>query len=650
MTEQEKKILETLDRATKDVTVPESLQPDNIQKMLEERATGAAPVKKVSRKWGRYVAAAAAAVLVVGIGIAVTGIQTGENSSGSSGKELQVGDTIAIASDYEEVFGYIKTYQDETGKNYDSGFFDFGAKKEDMAVGDSAANTKMSGAGADTAAPQATAEYSDTNVRTEGVGEADVVKTDGKYLYVLKENATEITIVDALSEEMQTISTIQAIDNMQIAEFYVNGNQLFVLGNVSKTKYDEDGNELYYGEDTVMAAYDISDITQPKLTNTVSQSGYYQTSRFTDGYLYVFSDFYVYDTCKQSDKDIYLPKVNDNFIAEKDIYLPPAQAANQYLVVSAVNASAPDKIVDQKAVLAENGTCYVSGENIYIYENTQNSVLFRTMSTLTDVNKTLIRKISYKDGKLKGEAQGKVKGSLNDSFSIDEYDGNLRVVTTINGSQTTTNAVYVLDEELKTIGKIEDLAEGEQVYSARFFGDTGYFVTYRQTDPLFSVDFADPENPKIIGELKIPGFSEYLHFYGENLLLGIGMDTEENGTTNGVKVSMFDISDPTDVKEVHKYTVTEAYYSDIFNDYRAVLVDYDKNMIGFSAYGSIEHYYIFSYDETNGFNVEMQEEVNGMSYMGTRGIYVGDKLFVIKGNAVESYRIGSYEKIDDILL
>ena len=175
-------------------------------------------------------------------------------------------------------------------------------------------------------------------------------------------------------------------------------------------------------------------------------------------------------------------------------------------------------------------------------------------------------------------------------------------------------------------------------------------MTYRETDPLFSVDFSDPTNPQIIGSLKIPGFSEYLHFYGDNMLLGIGMDTDENGATNGVKLSMFDISNPADVKEVQKYTIKGAYYSDVFNDYRAVLVDYGKNMIGFSCQGDIEHYYIFSYDKTNGFCVEMDEEVNGMSYMGTRGLYVGERFFVVKGNAVESYRIRTYEKIDDILL
>ena len=160
----------------------------------------------------------------------------------------------------------------------------------------------------------------------------------------------------------------------------------------------------------------------------------------------------------------------------------------------------------------------------------------------------------------------------------------------------------------------------------------------------------DPENPKILGKLKIPGFSEYLHFYSDNLLLGIGMDTDENGITNGVKIYMFDISDNSDVKEVSKYTLDQYYYSDVFSDYRAALVDPEKNLIGFPLSGSADQYVILSYDKDQGFQVQMQEEVNGNSYLGTRGVYANEKFYVINGNAIEAYRMGDYVKIDDLLL
>lgn len=215
-----------------------------------------------------------------------------------------------------------------------------------------------------------------------------------------------------------------------------------------------------------------------------------------------------------------------------------------------------------------------------------------------------------------------------------------------------TNSVYVLDEKLKKVGSIEGLAEDERVYSARLMGDVGYFVTYRETDPLFSVDFSDPKKPEIIGELKIPGFSEYLHFYGEDLLLGIGMDVDEDGfTTNGVKLSMFDISDNTDVKEVQKYVMKNVYSADVMYDYRAALIDRKKNIIGFSANsGDGESYYVFSYDEKNGFECLMDETVNGNGYQTARGVYIDTVLYVVKGNIIEAYSMEDYKKVDDIIL
>ena len=495
----------------------------------------------------------------------------------------------------------------------------------------------------------ASATYCD-GLRTEGVGEADIVKTDGNYLYTLKANSQEISIVDIRSDQMKVVSGISLSENFQASEFYLSDQKLFVLGNIQNTQVDSDSKTLYRGSCTRIQTYDLTDINNPKSIGTVDQSGYYLTSRFKDGYLYVFSDYYIHDTITKKDYPSYVPLVGDNLLKQSDIYLPTNHAADQYLVVSSVSASSPDKAADQKAVMSENGEVYVSENNIYIYEYANSSIL---ADNLAAKNQTILRKLSYNKGKLSGSAQGKVKGYLNDSFSIDEYDNTLRLVTTVThnvGNSSQSNSVYVLDADLKTIGKIDDLAKNEQIYSARFLGDTGYFVTYEQTDPLFSVDFSDPENPKILGKLKIPGFSEYLHFYSDNLLLGIGMDTDENGITNGVKISMFDISDPSDVKEVSKYTLDQYYYSDVFSDYRAALVDPEKNLIGFPLSGSANQYVILSYDKDQGFQVQMQEEVNGNSYLGTRGVYANEKFYVINGNAIEAYRMGDYVKIDDLLL
>lgn len=669
MTDHEKEILDKLKQSTEKTPVPESLAPDQIMKMLEEnnstQASGHIPKKhgfsRGHRMRGGLIAAAL--VLVVGIGAHIrqqnlssdsaTFSTKGSSSIGTSSGKLASSDTLETATDYDEVYTYLQSYQDELDSSSVTGSTDSGIVMYSTETADSGARTDSSSSSSDSATASARAvdtSFSDTNVRTEGVGEADIVKTDGSYLYTLKANSQEISIVDIRSDQMKVVSSISLNENFQASEFYLSDQKLFVLGNMQNTQVDSDSKTLYRGSCTRIQTYDLADINNPKSIGTVDQSGYYRTSRFKDGYLYVFSDYYIYDTITKKDYPSYVPLVGDNLLKQSDIYLPTNHAADQYLVVSSVSASSPDKAADQKAVMSENGEVYVSENNIYIYEYTNSSIL---ADNLAAKNQTILRKLSYNKGKLSGSAQGKVKGYLNDSFSIDEYDNTLRLVTTVThnvGSSSQSNSVYVLDADLKTIGKIEDLAKNEQVYSARFLGDTGYFVTYEQTDPLFSVDFSDPKNPKILGKLKIPGFSEYLHFYNDNLLLGIGMDTDENGITNGVKISMFDISDPSDVKEVSKYTLDQYYYSDVFSDYRAALVDTEKNLIGFPLSGSANQYVILSYDKDQGFQVQMQEEVNGNSYLGTRGVYANEKFYVINGNAIEAYRMGDYVKIDDLLL
>ncbi|XCP85623.1 beta-propeller domain-containing protein [Roseburia hominis] len=663
MTEMEKKVLEALSQAGEEIVVPESLRPENIEKMLlevEEKKKG--EMLKLKKKRRTVLGlAAACAVLVAGVIYAGVSRSVGtEVNSGTEKDELKIKSQIASAGSYDEVREYFEEYQksmDEANSS-SSGIAEFlGVRPDSEEKTSAGAEVDMAktesvqdlGTGVDSMSNTAAGGFSDTNVRTEGVGEADIVKTDGKYLYTLQDNAREIAIVDTTTDTMKKVGIIESGDQGQITEFYVNGKQVFVLSTTNITRFDKDGNELYYGDLTQLETFDVSDITNPELTARITQSGYYQSSRYVGDYLYLFSNYYIYDTSDVGSPENYIPYVDNKLVEDKDIYLPPIHSANQYLVVSSVNINDPTKVVDQKAVLSEYGELYVSPENIYIYENTWSNSLAR--NELSNIGRTILRKISYKDGKLEGVAQTKVDGRLNDSFSIDEYEGNLRVITTIDGVETTSNAVFVLDKDLRIIGKIKNLAKDERVYSARLFGDIGYFVTYRETDPLFTVDFSDPTSPKIIGSLKIPGFSEYLHFFGENQLLGIGMDTDEkSGVTNGMKISMFDITDPTDVKEVQKYTIEEAYYSDVFNDYRAALIDYDKNLIGFSVSADREMYYVFSYDKTNGFNLDMKEEVNGNSWLVTRGVYIEDKLYVVKGNAVESYRLGSFEKVDDILL
>lgn len=634
MNKWEEDMIEQIRKESEDTQIPDSLRPNQIEKRLSER-----PKKYHWKK--RYTAGLAAACCLLVCG-AVLGTQKNLQRVSPVEKQDTATDQaessdIQTAKSYDQIYEYLQANQDDR-YGIDDGML------EQSAVAESAedSTSMKSTASADRSVAQngkasGEASYSETNVRQDGVDEADVVKTDGRYLYTLKDNGSAVSIVDTANGKLKEAASVRVEEDDRIREFYVSDGHLILISEFNQER--EDGTWTYASTDTRVTTYDITDPEKPEKAGEVTQSGSYTSSRLTDGHLYLFTQYSVDVTSgiTPKDKKDYIPYVNQQMLEADDIYLPPFSQAYMYEVVSSVDIAKPGEIQDSKAIFSDGGELYVSNDNIYWYE-----------TQWSDKTETVIKRISYKDGKLKAEASGKVDGYINDSFSIDEYDGYLRVVTT----DDETNGLYILNSNMKEVGSITGLAEGEQVYSARLLGDTGYFVTYEQTDPLFSVDLSDPKNPKIIGKLKIPGFSEYLHFYGENLLLGIGMDVDEDGfTTNGVKLSMFDISDSSDVKEIQKYTLENVYSAAVMYDYKAVLIDPEKNVIGFAADGNNgENYYVFSYNDTKGFECLMNETVNGNGYQSARGVYVDNTLYVVKGNIIEAYDMADYQKTGDLIL
>ena len=656
---------------TEDTQVPASLEPEQIEKML---------LKKKKEKTARYrrkyagIAAAACLCLAVGVTAALTG-QRGDDSSfgaeigsetGNAGEAAEGESTesetkIASAADYDQIYDYIQAelkYQEKQAKKqarmYSGGTVSDGgeiASADSAAMDSGSAQNAAAYSGADSTG---TSGYSDTNVREESVGEADVVKTDGSRLYVMSGNRVEI--VDIASEEMEEIAAVTVDPDSYIRELYVEGSRMAVFYTQSKFT-QEDGIEVRSREFACTDVYDISDPSAPVKLNTFSQSGVYNTMRVKDGYAYVISSFYPDTASPRSDVGAYVPSVQGGTLEADRIFMPEQEMGSEYTVITAFSLADPQEQTDSKAVFGSAGLCYVSSENIYVTETCYDT-------DDTGMSRTAVRKVAYHDGQLEGAAQAKVDGMLKDSFCIDEYNGYLRLVTTITSDNgvmpisgdssaaepDSSNALYVLDGELQVTGEIRDLAPGETVYSARFMGDTGYFVTFRQVDPLFSADLSDPASPQIIGELKIPGFSEYLHPYGEGLLLGIGMDVDEEGvTTEGVKLSMFDISDPGNVTEASVYVMEDMYGTDAAYDYKAVFADVEKNLFGFRAYGGNgDVYSVFSYDAAEGFRKVFSRE---LTYGGdARGLYAGERFCLVVGNTVESYTLSGFEKIDDIVL
>ncbi len=205
-------------------------------------------------------------------------------------------------------------------------------------------------------------------------------------------------------------------------------------------------------------------------------------------------------------------------------------------------------------------------------------------------SKTVIQKIKLENGKIEYQSKGEVSGYLLNQFSLDEYDGNLRVATTKNSynwkknENQVYNNVYVLDKNMNTVGKLEGIAPDESIYSTRFIQDKLYMVTFQRIDPLFVIDLSNPSSPSILGELKIPGFSDYLHPYDTTHIIGIGKDTEQNQwggiSTKGIKIALFDVSDVKNPKQVAQYIIgKQGTDSEALYDHKAFLFDKEKNLL-----------------------------------------------------------------------
>lgn len=256
------------------------------------------------------------------------------------------------------------------------------------------------------------------------------------------------------------------------------------------------------------------------------------------------------------------------------------------------------------------------------------------------LKRTGIVKIDIDD--LSIDALGEVYGTLLNQFSLDEYNGNLRAATTTGGwmgsyigTQETGNELYVLDSDLNIIGSVESFGEDETIYSVRFIQDKGYVVTYKQIDPFFVMDLSNPSDPQIVGELEIPGYSSYLHPLDENIILGVG---EED---NKVKLSLFDVSDPSNPVELSKYKLDE-YYSEISQTHHAFLQDSDNQI--FFIPGS-NGAYIFSYSDNN---LKLKKAV-GEIYP-RRAIYINNYLYILSESKIVVLDESTWDRVEEIEL
>jgi len=430
-------------------------------------------------------------------------------------------------------------------------------------------------------------DHSTTNIQVAGVDEADIVKNDGEYIYLVSGNKT-IILKAYPPAQAQVVSKIELEGT--VIGIFINGDRLVVFEEETPyyPYYDlpssvEKTYMPYWSPKTYIKVYDISDRANPRLQRELSADGQYVSSRMIGDYAYVVINEPVYEQNNAPN----LPKVysggNETEIPATDIYYSDvADYYYMYTTIIAVNTQNDgQEPTSETILLGASSNLYVSADNIYLtFPVWGTDVLGREV---WDSQKTSIHRIQIDGAELDYVASGEVPGMVLNQFSMDEYNGYFRVATTTHGEKPLNN-VYVLNMALNTTGSLENLAPGETIYSARFMGERCYLVTFRNIDPLFVIDLSNPDAPKVLGELKITGYSSYLHPYDETHIIGIGKETvaerEDFAWYQGVKIALFDVSDVSNPREISKYEIGDrGTDSPVLWDHKAFLFDKERNLL-----------------------------------------------------------------------
>jgi len=511
-------------------------------------------------------------------------------------------------------------------------------------------------------------DYSETNVQVAGVDEADIVKTDGKHIYYIADGT--LVIAEAAGKDTKILSETALLSEEEndtyfnhAMEMYLLENRLIVLQRGAAMLWQ--GRDNRWEDITCMMLYDISEPANPKLIEEIGQTGSYVSSRMTDGRIYLVTQQYLGRPVEAVPLS-YVPAVwmreGAQPIAAEKIYIPDRDTTHAYTVIGSFDAKAPREDRSLTAILGHTGEIYCNLDHLllaqdvseYVQGQVEPNADYDGQNVAINRHESRTRLMLYELGKKPQLlASGEVRGRLLNQFSMDEYQGVFRIVTTVNDwreiiftdgldryewEDETYNCLYTLNAELKPMGALEKLAENEWVESVRFDGDIAYFVTFRQTDPLFTVDLSDPANPKVLSELKIPGFSEYLHGFGAGRLLGVGYDADpETGWRQGVKLTMFDTANKADVRELQTKLLS-ADSTPVGSNHKAILVDVSRGLIAFPA---DESYYVFTYTEEEGF-VQKGKLETGRWGTDLRGVRIGEELYICTDTGITVISLGDY--------
>ncbi len=459
------------------------------------------------------------------------------------------------------------------------------------------------------AASEESAEHSTTNVQVEGVDEADIVKNDGRYVYAVSGNS--VFIVAAWPPEAAGVaSRIDLPAKSSPGELFVSGDRLVVIGTSCHEAPGggaESASVLPRGGLTFAHVYDITDRSAPRKIREIEYEGDYSTSRMIKGDVHVVCTTYpyriLYDENNPSAEDL-IPKYRDTaggaspglFRAAAgygDVQVVDPGHFTSFLSVVSFPVDGGAESLNKRLIAGYSDNVYASMSNLYLASSEYR--YYRSMdpgSVGDDQEQTTVYKFKFDGPKTDFLASAVVPGTILNQFSMDESKGNFRIATTrgrvSREGSSTTNNVYVLDPAMRITGKLEGLAPGESIYSARFMGDRAYLVTFKKTDPFFVLDMADPADPRALGALKVPGYSDYLHPYDADHVIGIGKDTVEAGPEErgdfawyqGMKVAVFDVTDVANPREMHKVVIGDRGTDSVaLSDHKAFLFDRAKNLM-----------------------------------------------------------------------
>ncbi len=532
--------------------------------------------------------------------------------------------------------------------------------------------------------------YSKTNVQVVGVDEADIVKTDGSYIYLLNNAKNSVYIVNANPLNASILAKIPFERDTSLAGIYLSADssRLAVLGSkyllhTEASTYYGDGSgmqtyvrEYFYPEDTksFVKVYDISQKAHPVLMRDFAASGSYFNSRMVGDYVYAIISQPVYVVNQTVTLPAFYNGTASTCTSPSSIYYVdrPDSSYNYYTFTSIVGLNILNdgqEVGNLTLMMGGASNVYASADNFYVtFPGTSVNSVWSGASEAT----TEIHRISVSGNALAFDAKATVLGSVLNQYSMDEYNGYFRIATTSRRERVLENNLYVLDPNLKMVGKLENLASGENLHSARFMGDKCYLVTFKKTDPLFVIDLSAPDLPAVLGELKIPGYSDYLHPYDETHLIGVGKETEEAAYGDfawyqGLKLSLFDVSNVTEPKQMDKTVIGDrGTSSQVLSDPKAFLFDNSRNLLvipvdlalvdralyesGPSAYGEFvwQGAYVYNLTLDGGFDLRgtlthvdnqtspaSKNPWTDSSYWITRALYIENTLYTISDQMIQ---------------